>query len=75
MAAGNRMIYAVRADHIGLVAGVVDCGTGGLRIRIKGAGWAPGKFTSHEAALRRLLDMRTYTQAEADMARRACTTT
>lgn len=72
MATGSRMIYAVRADHIGLVAGVVDCGAAGFRIRIKGAGWAPGKFTSREAALRRLLDMRTYTPSEFETARRVC---
>lgn len=74
MAAGDRLIYAVRAD-CGLVAGLVDRGAQGLSIRIKGAGWAPDRITSKEAGLRRLLDIKTYSPAEADMARAACRST
>lgn len=71
MAAGDRLIYAVRTE-CGMTAGLVDRGGLGLQIRIKGAGWAPDRIASREAGLRRLLDMKTYTPAEVEMARAVC---
>lgn len=61
-------VYAERADlrlRLYLQHGV-------YRIRVKGMGWAPTRWTDRETALAKLLACHSYGLGEADMLRGMC---
>ena len=67
-------IYAVRAEAVPVTIYAHQLGPQEFRIRFsRGIGWAPNKYRTSQAVLAALLDLRSYTVAEARMAKAICT--
>lgn len=67
-------IYAVRAEAVPVTIYAHQLGPGEFRIRFaRGIGWAPNKYRTEREVLEALLGMRSYTIAEARMAKAICT--
>ena len=74
MAAGDRPIYAVRAEAVPVTIEAYQLGAQHFRIRFgRGIGWAPKRYTSRADVLAALLAMKSYGVAEARMCKAICT--
>lgn len=68
-------IYAVRAEAVPVTIYAHQLGPADFRIRFsRGIGWAPTRYKTRHEVLAALLGMRSYTVAEARMAKAICTT-
>lgn len=67
-------IYAVRADAVPVTIYAHRMGPQEFRIKFsRGIGWAPTRYKTERDVLQALLGMRSYTVAEARMAKAICT--
>lgn len=75
MAAGDlQPIYAVRAEAVPVNICAYQLGANDFRIHLeRGIGWSPVRYTSKEAVLQRLLNMRSYGMTEAKACKKICT--